>query len=70
MDDRHSAILWQLIQSLQAQDNQSSMAEPMPFEHTLLTLKPLMSPRQQRIIDLMIKMQEMQTLIEEIQAHH
>ena len=71
MDERHSAMLWQLMQSLApTQDNQSAHAEPPALEHTLLSLKPLMPPRQQLVIDLMIKMQEVKTLINELQSHH
>jgi len=69
MDDRHSALIWQLMQSL-TQEGQSAMAEPLTFEHTLLSLKPLMPARQQRVIDLMIKLQEIKTLINELDSHH
>jgi len=69
MDDKHSAMLWQLMQSL-TQDDQNAFTEQSAFEHTLLSLKPLMPPRQQLVIDLMIKMQEMKTLIGELQSHH
>ena len=87
MDDKHSAMLWQMMQSLgsQTQDDNSAPAEPgysdnfdtVPEEHQnhtnnpqidmLLSLRSLMSPRQQKLIDLMIKMQEMKVLISELE---
>ena len=70
MDDRHSAMLWQMMQSLgsHTQEDCSPQSEPLQHEHILLSLKSLMSPKQQKIIDLMIKMQEVRTLIDEIQS--
>jgi len=66
-----SALLLQLMQSLNTHPQEDPiLTEPPPFEHTLLSLKPLMPPRQQRIIDLMIKMQELKALLYEIQEHH
>ena len=69
MDDKQSAMLWQLMQSLgtPTQENHSILTEP-PFEHTLISLKPLMAPKQQKIIDLLIKLQEVKLLMEELQA--
>jgi len=69
MDDRHSALLWQLMQSL-TQEGQGALSEPTTFEHTLLSLKPLMPARQQLVIDLMIKLQEIKALIGELDSHH
>jgi len=73
MDDRQSAILWQLMQGLgphaggnHPPDEHTDTAEPPPLEHTQMSLRPLMSPKQQCIIDLMVKMQEMRDLIDEI----
>ena len=70
MDDRHSAMLWQMMQNLgtNTQEDNSVPLEQSPFEYNLLTLRQLMSPKQQKIVDLMIKMQEMKMLINEIQA--
>ncbi|MCL2378649.1 MAG: hypothetical protein FWC77_05930 [Defluviitaleaceae bacterium] len=66
--DNTSAMLWQLVQSLntQTQDSRAAQAEEPPFEHTLMSLRPLLQPRQQKILDLMIKMQEVKALINEI----
>ena len=69
MDDRH-AMLWQLVQSLGHPPQEGHPAEEPHVDHYLLTLRPFMPPRQQRIIDLMIKFQEIKTLMEEIQMHH
>ena len=70
MDDRHSAMLWQMMQNLSTntQDDHNIQPEQSPFEHNLLTLRQLMPPKQQKIIDLMIKMQEVKALINEIQS--
>ena len=70
MDDRHSAILWQLIQSLGAQNQGEHMTGHPPLEHGLLSLRPLMPPKQQLIIDLLVKMQELKALMDEIHAHN
>ena len=69
MDDRQSAMLWQLMQSLgtQTQESPAQQPEAPHFEHTLLSLRPLLPPKQQKILDLMIKMQEIKALINEIQ---
>ena len=68
MDDRQSAMLWQLMQSLgtQTQEGPILQTDEPPFEHTLLSLRPLLQPRQQKILDLMIKLQEVKALISEI----
>ena len=68
MDDRQSAMLWQLMQSLgtQTQEGPILQAEEPQFEHTLLSLRPLLQPRQQKILDLMIKLQEAKALVNEI----
>ena len=67
MDDRHSAMLWQLMQGLSAQPGGANNAPPPTFEHTLASLRPLLSPKQQKIIDLMTKMNEVKVLLQEIQ---
>jgi len=79
MDDRHSALLLQLMQSLGApahthenshvsESAQFTKADPAQVEHTLLALRPLLAPRQQRMIDLMVKMQEVAALMHDIQT--
>jgi len=62
MDDKQSAMLLQLMQSIGAQPH----AEEQQLEHMLMSLKPLLAPRQQKILDLMVKMQELQALLDEI----
>lgn len=69
MDDKH-ALLWQLVQSLGNNHTEEPPQESTYPDHYLLTLRPLMPPRQQRIIDLMIKFQEIKALMDEIQSHH
>ena len=73
MDDRHSAILWQLMQSFSthSQENQHLNNPGGPLhEYNLLSLRPLMPPKQQLIIDLLVKMQELKALMDEIHAHN
>ena len=59
-----SAMLLQLLQSLGTQSG--SNEEENQFEHTLMSLRPLLTPRQQKILDLMVKLQEIRTLLDEI----
>ena len=68
MDDRHSAMLWQMMQSMSTntQEDHITPAEPPTIENMLLSIRPMMSPRQQKIMDIMIKMQELRALINEI----
>jgi len=67
MDDRH-AMLWQLVQSLGHHPQEGHPPEEPPHvDHYLLTLRPFMPPRQQRIIDLMMKFHELKAIMEEIQ---
>jgi len=64
-----SAIFMQLLQSLsesQTQESNFPNSEAPPFEHTLMSLRPLLAPKQQKVLDLMIKMQEVRALIDEI----
>ena len=70
MDDKHSNMLWQLMQSIGAGGQVNDDTGPLPqpqFEHSLMSLRPLMSPKQQALIDLMIKLQEIKQLLHEIQ---
>ena len=67
MDDKQSAMLWQLMQSLNTHTQESPAQQEPHFEHTLMSLRPLLQPRQQKILDLMIKLQEVKALINEIQ---
>ena len=68
MDDKQAAMLWQLMQNLttQTQDSLAHHTEEPPFEHTLLSLRPLLPPRQQKILDLMVKMQEVKAILSEL----
>jgi len=66
MDDK-SALLLQLMQSLGTLGgNHSPHAEEPSLENMLMNLRPLLTPRQQKILDLMVKMQEVQALLDEI----
>ena len=70
MDDRQSAMLWQLMQSLNGGSQPHDDADPLSseqLEHSLMSLRSLMSPKQQAVIDLMIKIQEVRALLHEIQ---
>jgi len=68
MDDRQSAMLWQLMQSIsnQTQDNHVPHVEEPQFENTLLSLRPLLAPKQQKILDLLVKMHEIRALMDEV----
>ena len=66
MDDKHSALLWQLMQNLNTQEDHNIAQEPQSFEQLLLSLKPLMSPKQQMIIDLVVKMNEVKAILWEL----
>jgi len=68
MDDKQSAMLWQLMQSLSPHtpEGPAPHSEEPQFEHTLLSLRPLLPPKQQKLIDLMVKIQEVKTLIHEL----
>ena len=77
MSDMKSNLLWQLMQSMGMgglEEIQSDAPEVNPSHVTLdppwdtiLMLRPMLSPREQRIIDLMFKLQEVKKLFEEIQ---
>ena len=70
MDDRQSAMLWQLMQGLTGGSQPHDGPDPSPagqLENSLMSLKPLMTPKQQAIIDLMTKIQEVRALLQEIQ---
>jgi len=69
MDDRQSALLWQLMQSLNTQlPGQDLHTNEAPMENTLLAIRPFLQPKQQMIIDLMAKLQEVKQLMDEIQG--
>jgi len=70
MDDRNSAMLWHLMQNLSSSPQEEQVTEPPQFEQSLISLRPLMSPKQQRVIDLMIKLQEVKALLHEMQDFH
>ena len=55
----NNETILQLIESLSHQDT--------PFPDALLKIRPLLDTREQKIIDLLIKFQEIMVLIEEIQ---
>jgi len=69
MDERQTAMLWQLMQSLNSQlPGHDVHTNDAPLENTLLAIRPFLQPKQQMIIDLMAKLQEVKQLMDEIQA--
>jgi len=68
MDEKHSALLWQLMQSLGGQPEGSPAFTPQHQDGMLHMLKPLLSPKQQCMIDLLIKMNEIKALVAEMQV--
>ena len=57
MDDRQQALVMELI---------SVLTEHQPQEYDLAALKPYMTPKQQKFIDLVEKLGEVQALLEEM----
>ena len=58
-----TAMLWQMMQSMQNQEDNNECPLPWPMD-ALLTLRPFMPPRQQLFIDLLIKMMEVKQIME------
>jgi len=60
-------LLMQLLQSLETSDVQGAHSHlPHPF-NILEKVRPMLPPREQKFIDLMIKFHEMRVLMDEIQ---
>jgi len=71
MHNTQSSLLWQLIQSIN-DENTPELPEPpipqnQPFD-ILFKLRPVLSAKEQRYIDLIIKIQEIKILMDEIQS--
>ena len=69
--DLQSSLLLQLIKSLNGEDTllPDSPEPPIPLEpplDILFKLRPILNPREQKVIDLMIKIQEIMALIDEL----
>ena len=77
MSDMKATLLWQLMQNMgiggdfQFAADPPDVAEPHitldPPWDTLLMLRPMLNLREQRMIDLLVKMQEIKAILEEIQ---
>ena len=73
MHDMKANLLWQMMQSmgggetLPAEVPEIQMDLPPPLD-MLASLRPMMPPREQRLIDLMIKLHELKTLMNEFQS--
>jgi len=66
MNNEQSALLLQLMQSLNknaSEDLSSQLRSPIDI---LVTLRPMLSPREQKFIDLMIKFRELRVLMDEL----
>jgi len=68
--DNTSAMLWQLMQSMntQTQDNAAHITGAQ-LGHNLMSLRPLLAPKQQKILDLIIKLQEASAILDEINSY-
>ena len=71
MHNEQSSLFLQLLQSLNEGDNipvDPQFAHlPSPF-NTLAKIRPMLPPREQLLIDLMIKFHEITVLMDKIQA--
>jgi len=73
MQSPETSLLWQLLQnmdSVQAHANQpltEASQQRTPFD-MLIKLRPMLSTREQKFIDLMIKLQEVMVLMDEISS--
>ena len=77
MSDMKSNLLWQLMQSMGMSGIDDIQADTPEIDSphvtldppwdTILMLRPMLPPREQRIIDLLFKLQEAKKLFEEIQ---
>jgi len=70
MHNTQSSLLLQLMQSLNG-GMPEAPEPPIPLEppfDILFKLRPMLSPKEQKFIDLMIKFHEIRVLIEEIQS--
>ena len=77
MNDNMNALLWHMMQGMQGGSNAQGMYPP-PEAHenaeafrdgpiaTLIAIRPMMPERQQRLIDVLIKMQEIRAIFEEM----
>jgi len=78
MNDMKANLIWQLMQNMgisgdhQFTPESQEMPEPYitldPPWDMLLMIRPMLAPREQRMIDLLIKMQEMRILMDDIQS--
>jgi len=67
----NTTLLMQLLQNMNDPNYTHETHEegahlPPPFD-MLLTIRPMLPPREQRMIDVMIKVQELRILIDEMQ---
>ena len=75
MNDNMNALLWHMMQGMQGAPGSQGM-HPQPESNdnaqafhdgpiaTLISLRPMMPERQQRLIDVLIKMQEIREIVE------
>ena len=69
LPEQEPGLLWQLMQSLSEGNLPDAPEPPIPLEppfDMLWKLRPVLSPKEQRYIDLMIKIFEIQVLMDEI----
>ena len=74
MNDHKSALLWQMMQAMQgtqphdAQENgEEYNPQALPWHiETLLTMRAMMPPKQQRQIDILVKIMELKELMTQV----
>ena len=71
MDDKKMALMWQMMQGLGNNPEQSNIDYGVNqgdtgLRDSLLSIRPMLSLKQQKIIDLMIKFNEIKELMGEI----
>ena len=66
MDSNQSSILWHLMQSAHENHLHETAETQLSLFDMLLKLRPEFPPKEQRFIDLMIKIREVKVLIDEI----
>ena len=73
MHEMKANLLWQMMQNMgggealpaEVQEFQIDLPPPLDM---LMSLRPMMPPREQRIIDLMVKFHELKTLIADLHS--
>ena len=66
MDNNQSSLLWHLMQSAHENHLHGTAESQLSLFDMLLKLRPALPPKEQKFIDLMIKIREVKILLDEI----